>query len=126
MLKKQSHIRAYSSNLLRKIIVRNNLPFFKIFSNFVHFRLNFQIFCPFLNIFLPFFLKNRMHALTIYLIIHVTILSNNAVLCAYFQKFHEAFKTARIGCIMSWLINSKSTLNSPLEKHYNCLKSTKN
>ena len=41
-------------------IARNHLPFFKKFSNFVHFCPNFQIFCPFL----PFFLKNCTHALT--------------------------------------------------------------
>ena len=42
-------------------IACNHLPFFKIFSN------NFQMFCPFLNIFLTFFAlfpKNHMHALT--------------------------------------------------------------
>ena len=47
--------RAFSSCLLRAIIARNHLPFFKILSNFVHFCLNVQIFCPFL----PFFVKNR-------------------------------------------------------------------
>ena len=53
--------RAYSSSLLRAIIACNHLPFFKIFSNFVHFCPNFQIFCPFLAL----FLKNRTHALTL-------------------------------------------------------------
>ena len=46
--------RAYSSSLLRAmraIIARNHLLIFKLFSNFVHFCPNFQIFCPFL----PFF-----------------------------------------------------------------------
>ena len=59
--------RAFSSSLLRAIIVRNHLPFFKVFSNFVHFCPTFQIFCPFLTFFCPFFplfLKNRTHALT--------------------------------------------------------------
>ena len=55
------NIRAYSSGLLRAIIACNHLPFFKIFSNFVHFCPNFQIFSPF---FALFFLKNRTHALT--------------------------------------------------------------
>ena len=52
--------RAYSSSLLRAIIARNHLPFFKILSNFEHFCRNFQIFCPFLTFFpliLPFFRK---------------------------------------------------------------------
>ena len=46
--------------------------FFKIFSNFVHFGLNFQIFCPFLPFltfscpFFVLFIKNRRHALTFY------------------------------------------------------------
>ena len=46
--------------------------FFKIFSNFVHFCLNFQIFCPFwpfLTFSCPFFavfIKNCTHALTFY------------------------------------------------------------
>ena len=50
-------IRAFSSSLLRVIIVSNHLPFYKILSNFVHFCPNLQIFCPsllFFNIFLPF------------------------------------------------------------------------
>ena len=38
-----SIIRAFSSSLLRVIIARNNLPFFKIFSNFVYFCPIFQI-----------------------------------------------------------------------------------
>ena len=49
----------------RHCITRTNS--FKIFSNFVHFYSNFQIVCPFLLFFFPFFdlfLKNRMHALT--------------------------------------------------------------
>ena len=40
-------IKAFSSSLLPAIIARNHLPFLKIFSNFVHFCLYFQIFCPF-------------------------------------------------------------------------------
>ena len=37
--------RAYCSSLLHVIILRNQLLFFKIFSNFVPFCPNFQIFC---------------------------------------------------------------------------------
>ena len=48
--------RVYSS-------VRMRLPFFKLFSNFVHICPNFKIFCPFLS-FLALFLKNRKHAIT--------------------------------------------------------------
>ena len=61
--------RAFSSSLLRAIITHNHLHF-KIFSYFVQFCPNFQIFytfLPFLNIFLHFFalfLKNRAHALS--------------------------------------------------------------
>ena len=40
-------IRSFSSSFLQAIIARNQLPFFKIFSNFGHFCPNFQIFCPF-------------------------------------------------------------------------------
>ena len=50
-------IRAFSSSLLHVIIACNHMPFFKLFSNFVHFCPNFQIFCLFLlffNIFHPF------------------------------------------------------------------------
>ena len=43
--------RAFSSSLLCAIVARNHLFFFKIFSNLVHFCLNFQIFCPFLTFF---------------------------------------------------------------------------
>ena len=39
--------RVYSSSLLGAIIARNHLPFFKIFSDFIYFSTNFQIFCPF-------------------------------------------------------------------------------
>ena len=46
--------RAFSSSLIRAIVTRNHLPFFKIFPNLVHFGPNFQIFCPFLTFFLPF------------------------------------------------------------------------
>ena len=40
-------IRTYSSSLLHVIIVCNHLPFLKIYSGFLHFCPNFQIFCPF-------------------------------------------------------------------------------
>ena len=46
--------RAYSSCFMHAIVARIKLPFFKIFSNFVHFRPNFQIVLLF---FLPFFWK---------------------------------------------------------------------
>ena len=41
--------RAFSSSLLSAIVARNYLPFFKIFSNLVHFCLDFQTFCHFLT-----------------------------------------------------------------------------
>ena len=69
-LKSRDYIcRAFPNSLLCVILASNHLPFFKIFSNFVHFCSNFQIFCPFLTLFPPFFalfLKNHMHALTFY------------------------------------------------------------
>ena len=40
------NFRAYSSSLLGVIIACNDLPLFKIFSNFVDFCPNFQICCP--------------------------------------------------------------------------------
>ena len=49
--------RAFSSSLLCAIVAHNHLPFFKIFSNIVHFCPNFQIFFLFLTFFLPFFWK---------------------------------------------------------------------
>ena len=39
--------RAYFSSLLNAIIAHNHLSFFKVFSSFVHFRPNFQIFSLF-------------------------------------------------------------------------------
>ena len=48
--------RAYSSSLLRAIIARSHLPFFKILSNFVHFCPNFQIFCRFLPFYYYFYI----------------------------------------------------------------------
>ena len=53
---KQYVSRAFSSSLLHAIMACNHLPFFKIFSNFVHFCTKFQIFCPFCS-FLPFYWK---------------------------------------------------------------------
>ena len=38
----------YSGHILAVSCVQLRLPFFKIFSNFVHFCPNFRIFCPFL------------------------------------------------------------------------------
>ena len=52
--------RAYSSSLLRAIIARNHLLFFKIFSNFGTFLSKFSNILPllpFLNTFLPFIWK---------------------------------------------------------------------
>ena len=48
-------IRSISSSLLRALIAGNRLSFFKIYSHFAYFCLNFQIFYPFLP-FLYFFL----------------------------------------------------------------------
>ena len=55
--------RVYSSCFMHAIVVRMRLPFFKLFSNFVHTCPNFKIFCPFLS-FLALFLKNHKHAVT--------------------------------------------------------------
>ena len=46
-------------SLLRAIIARSHLPFFKIFSNFVHLCPNFQIFSPFLTFFCSFSEKSH-------------------------------------------------------------------
>ena len=42
------YAKAFSRSLLHAIITHNHMPISKIFSNFVHFCPNFQIFCPFL------------------------------------------------------------------------------
>ena len=47
MPNKPNDARAYSSNVLHAIISHNHLPLLKIFSSFVHFFPNFQIFCLF-------------------------------------------------------------------------------
>ena len=52
--------RPYSSCFMQAIIARTRLPFFKIFSNFVHFDPNFQIFCPLFPFFCPF--SEKSHA----------------------------------------------------------------
>ena len=66
--KLKSHDRAYPSCFMHAIVARMRLPFFNIFSNFVHFCSNFQIFCPFFAFFFFFFftlfMKNCTHALT--------------------------------------------------------------
>ena len=51
----QIYIRGYSRSLFCVTIACNHLPFFKIFSSFVYFCTNFQIY--FINISLPFFWK---------------------------------------------------------------------
>ena len=51
---------AFSSSLLHAITTRNHLPFYKIFSNLIHFCPNFEIFCPFLTFF-PLF-SGKSHA----------------------------------------------------------------
>ena len=51
---KPNDARAYSSSVLHAIIAHNHLPLFKIFSNFVHFCPNFQIFCSFSTFPCPF------------------------------------------------------------------------
>ena len=57
----RSKSRTYSISLLCAIIARNHMPFFKIFSDFIHFCPNFQIFC----LCLLFFWKiARMHLLS--------------------------------------------------------------
>ena len=78
------YIRTFSSSLLRAIIARNHLLFFKIISNFEHFCPNFQIFCCFLPflaffcIFLPFFWKiERMPSLSVIAPIHFELTFQN-------------------------------------------------
>ena len=51
--------RVFSSSLLRAIVARSHLLFFKIFSNLVNFCLNFQIFCPLLTFFCLFSRKSH-------------------------------------------------------------------
>ena len=46
-----SFSKTYSSCFMCVIVTCMRLPFSKIFSNFVHFCQNFQIFCPFLSFF---------------------------------------------------------------------------
>ena len=53
--------RAYSSCSMHAIVACMGLPFFKVFSNFVHFCPKFQIFCPFFPFFTPFF-SEKSHA----------------------------------------------------------------
>ena len=53
-LDKPNGARAHSSSVLHALIAHNQLPFFKIFSNFVHFCPNFQMFCPFSTFICPF------------------------------------------------------------------------
>ena len=60
----QTECRTCSNSVLSAIIACNHLPFFKTFSNFVHFCPNFQIFCPFQHFF-ALVLNNCTHALTL-------------------------------------------------------------
>ena len=56
---KRNGVRAYSSSLLHAIITQKHLLFFKIFSSFVHFCSNFQIFFPFSTFLCPFSEKSQ-------------------------------------------------------------------
>ena len=54
--------KAYSGCFMHATLARMRLPFFKIFSNFVHFCPNFTIFCPFSekSHLCPFFLQQAL------------------------------------------------------------------
>ena len=56
---KPNGVKAYSNSLLHAITAHNHLPFFKIFSNFVHICPNFQIFFPFSTFLCPFSEKSQ-------------------------------------------------------------------
>ena len=58
-LNKKHKGRAYSICFMHVIVACMRLPFFKIFSNFVHFCPNFQMFWPFLPLFCPFSEKSH-------------------------------------------------------------------
>ena len=58
-LEKRNASGLYSSCFMHGIVACMRLPFFKIFSNFVHFCPNFQIFWPFLPIFCLFSEKSH-------------------------------------------------------------------
>ena len=57
--KKLIKIRVYSSCLMHTIVARVRLPFFKIFSNFLHFCPSFQMICPFVPFLCPFLQKSH-------------------------------------------------------------------
>ena len=57
---KPSGARASSSSLFHAIITHNHPPFFEVFSNFVHFCPNFQIFFPFSTFLCSYFEKSKL------------------------------------------------------------------
>ena len=100
--------RAHYGNLLRVIIARSHLPFFKIFSNFVHFCPNFQIFCPFLTFFFcPY--SEKSHACPYFLewaLVEVYQFKRlkNQINLAFLGKFQgsesESFRTNIFQCFL--------------------------
>ena len=59
-------VRTYSSCFMHPMVVRMRLPLIKIFSNFVHFGPNFQVFYPFSLFLCPF--SEKLHACPYFLL----------------------------------------------------------
>ena len=61
-------LRAYSSCFMCAIVAHMRLPFFKIFSNFVHLCQNVQIFCSFFekSHACPYVLHHKEHTVTLF------------------------------------------------------------
>ena len=73
----------FPSSLLSELISHNHLPFFKIFSNFVHFCPNFHIFFPFLLFFNFFFFSPFF-----------VLFSEKSHVCLYFLEQAQVLPTS--------------------------------
>ena len=115
-LKSRDYIcRAFPSSLLCVILASNYLPFFKIFSNFVHFCSNFQIFCPFLTLFppfLPFFWKITCMPLLSKIGPDLQILATESPLKIMENYFYFTLKALFVLKILKFVLNFWSCIKT--------------
>ena len=80
---RQTDIRTFSNSLLCAIIACNHLPFFRIFSNFVNFCLNFQIFA--------LFVKNCLHSKFLEYVLYIQPKSTTPLQNKRINRVHVLF-----------------------------------
>ena len=87
--KKTILLRAYYGCFMHGIVTHVKLPFFKVFSNFVHFCPYFQIFCPFLPFFWKIVLMPLLSRISLAIIDYTMWLSERRVFFPFITKVWE-------------------------------------